>query len=176
MRGSISPERGRQLRLHGRLREMNLPFLAECLFEEFLGRNYEGMAWRSGGYLALYDAMYSHGNGVAPRLILLMQVGEVEVPEKYARYAALAIEKAVRLASNHKHLTSFESRCEAEDKWPGAVRLKTRDYDLILSFSGATAIVDEAFAVELFGRMPGFGGGNLAQQIKAITGNTLLAA
>lgn len=85
--------------------------------------------------------MWSPAVGVA--------VGKV-APEKMAKYARLAQEKAERLAANPEHIASFQTRDEtdpANPKYPGAVRM---DLDhIIISCSGFDWKFDEMVGIEI---------------------------
>ncbi len=94
---------------------------------------------RLGGYCCLTDQ--------AGRLLGERPVGRVlELPsEKCVKYARFAPEKCVRLAQNPGHLSSMQSRCEAEEKYGGSIR----GTELIYGFSGLPEKWDEACMLAL---------------------------
>ena len=71
---------------------------------------------------------------------ITVSIGEVFAIEKAQKYWELCQEKATRLVSNPRHVSSWQSQNESEGKYAGAVRVR----DLILSFSGFPALWDEA--------------------------------
>jgi hypothetical protein len=91
-------------------------------------------AWkdREGGCFCLADAV-----GGFPYAVVF--IGSMLV-EKSQKYLALSQEKALRLALNPNHRSSWESRDPDKQKWAGAVRVG----DLIFSFSGLPDLGDEA--------------------------------
>lgn len=85
------------------------------------------------GYLAVYNCLSNIG------FLLICQIG-VNPIDKREKRLALCQEKARRLALNHKHNSSFQSRNPEEARFAGAIRAGT----LILSFSGLPELDDEA--------------------------------
>ena len=65
--------------------------------------------------------------------------------EKEDKYRAFSAEKALRLSLHDDHVSSFQSRNEANDQWPGAVR-RDKEED-IFSFSGLPWKADEALVL-----------------------------
>ena len=93
-----------------------------------------GNSDKKGGYFCVTDLKGS--------ILLVMLIGEV-AEEKIPRYSKVCIEKAQWLASHADHVSSWQSRNEAEDKWGGAIKTK----DFIFSFSGLPEMWDEACMV-----------------------------
>jgi hypothetical protein len=92
---------------------------------------------RCGGYCKIYDCNSS-------QLIGSYRVGLIP-PEKELRYNTLSTEKAVRLLAHPEHSSSWQSRDDAADKKPGAIR----GHRCIYSFSGLPWEGDEAFMLHL---------------------------
>lgn len=88
---------------------------------------------KKGGYFCLADMQ----TGIPE---LLVMYGDPENPAGKAKYFSFAQEKAMRLAQNKHHKSSFESRIPENSKWGGAIR----GHQYIYSFSGFPEIVDEA--------------------------------
>jgi hypothetical protein len=92
---------------------------------------------RRGGYCKIYDTNTT-------QLIGAYTVGFVP-PAKQLRYDTLSTEKALRLLAHPEHSSSWQSRDEAADKKPGAIR----GYRCIYSFSGLPWEGDEALMLHL---------------------------
>lgn len=95
---------------------------------------------KTGGYFCLLDLRTG-------AILTTTIIGSVP-PEKTLRYKWLAEEKALRLYRFHtlidcRHVASYQSRNEPDDKWGGAV-LGDR---FIYSFSGFPEIYDEAISL-----------------------------
>jgi hypothetical protein len=91
---------------------------------------------RKGGYLCVADQ-----NG---RPLLILAFGQVN-EEKLPKYLEFCQEKALRLASHPEHISSWQSRNEAESRYGGAVRGKR----YIFSFSGLPEKLDEVMTISL---------------------------
>lgn len=91
---------------------------------------------RRGGYLCVAE-----GDTGNPHFTVL--VGGSVSQEKLPKYYRLAHEKAVRLARNPKHISSFQSR-DGKERFGGAVRTLN---GWILSFSGFPELIDEALVL-----------------------------
>lgn len=101
---------------------------------------------RLGGYVCLADQ--------AGRLLGERPVGRIlelslDKLDKCVKYARFAPEKCVRLAQNPGHLSSMQSRCEAEEKYGGSIR----GTELIYGFSGLPEKWDEACMLALAHRL-----------------------
>jgi len=88
-----------------------------------------------GGYFCLADTV----NG---RPWFICSFG-IMLEEKWPRYLHFAQEKALRLAVNPSHESSWQSRNEEEEQWGGAIRAG----QYILSFSGLPEKWDEALCL-----------------------------
>lgn len=105
--------------------------VAEC----FTGPYYRGQdrsKWDNhfGGCFCLMD-------NATGKIILLAFIGD-PAESKWDKYAKLAQEKAIRLFKHPKDQTSFDSRDDEKERYPGAVRGK----QYIYSFSGFPAYGD----------------------------------
>lgn len=60
-------------------------------------------------------------------------------------YKQNAYEKIIRLSYHEGDISSFQSRNPAEGRWGGAIRLK----GIVLSFSGLTELLDEAYLLSI---------------------------
>ena len=90
-----------------------------------------------GGYLCVADLTSGF-----PLLIQL--IGSARL-DKMSKYFELCQEKALRLAQNPKHMTSWESRDETQNMYGGAIRQAEK----IISFSGLTEEADEALSLRV---------------------------
>lgn len=102
----------------------------------------------TGCYIAVWRGVEEHG-GVLWFPAVGIAVGDVS-PEKMAKYACLAQEKAERLAANPEHIASFQTWDEsdpANPKYPGAVRMNL-DH-IIISCSGFAWKFDEMAGIEI---------------------------
>ena len=96
---------------------------------------------RRGGYFCLMPRE-RRGHSVGTP-ILVIQVGEVDDPEKRHKYYKFAVEKAGRLhayADTDSHKSSWQSRHPSTDRWGGAILTNK----WIFSFSGLPELADEA--------------------------------
>lgn len=96
---------------------------------------------RTGGYFTVYRG---HTSDNTSYKMFGRLVGTVP-KEKEDRYRAFSAEKALRLSLHNDHVSSFQSRDETNNKWPGAVR-KDKESD-IFSFSGLPWKADEALVL-----------------------------
>lgn len=87
---------------------------------------------KKGGYLCI-----ATHNGTIETIAL---IGTVSDPAKAKKYFDFCQEKALRLASNRDHVSSWESKDRARDLRGGAIRCR----DHILSFAGLPELWDEA--------------------------------
>lgn len=101
------------------------------LFQEV--RKLHDREWH-GGYCCVADAK----TGLP---FAIVGVGDAP-PEKWPKYLTLCQEKASRLASHPDHWSSTQSRDDDKGRYPGAIR--TDQADMLLSFSGLPATLDEA--------------------------------
>ncbi len=92
---------------------------------------------RDSGYFTLYDAASIKG---IPIIIFAVDVCP---PEKREQYFAYSQEKAVRLAQNSEHISSWQSRNPEKNCYGGAIRVGPAK-NLIMSFSGLPELADEA--------------------------------
>lgn len=97
----------------------------------------EVQATHSGGYYTRYHMNLSHRYYTMEGVVIGSVYAEKEV--KGRTYSA---EKPLRLSMCPGHVSSYQSRDEANGKWAGAIRLN--DDDDIDSFSGLTWKGDEA--------------------------------
>lgn len=72
------------------------------------------------------------------------QIGEIADPSKIKRYRAFAEEKPRRLASLPDHWSSFQSRNDQLERFPGAIRCSNK---IIIGFSGRPSLEDEAICL-----------------------------
>ncbi len=90
-----------------------------------------------GGYLCIADPHRGF-----PHLVL--GLGQV-MPEWVDEYLEFSLEKARRLALYSDHVCSAQSRNDAANQWPGAIRTKK----IIISFSGLPWEIDETYCLLL---------------------------
>lgn len=95
---------------------------------------------RKGGMFRLYR----QGGTNVPTLIFTSVHGE-PTEGKFERYWHFSEEKAYRLAGNaaNHHVSSFQSRDDDHEKFPGAIRAG----EYYLSFSGLPSLADEAICI-----------------------------
>lgn len=92
---------------------------------------------RTGGYFAIATP--------TGRILMVAQIGQIEESLRAETYLTCCMEKAIRLGLRREHLSSWQSRVEADAKYGGAIR--TAEY--ILSFSGLPEKWDEACMVKV---------------------------
>ena len=96
---------------------------------------------RQAGYFTLRDI-------ATGRVIFTIILGDVP-KEKQEKYLQLSLEKGDRLyknyKSNFKNFSSWQTRNPDKDLWGGAIRAGK----YVLSFSGLSELLDEAFVLEV---------------------------
>lgn len=93
---------------------------------------------RFGGYLTILDAKDG-------KVLLVLACGEIP-NDKMEKYLNLSMEKALRVFADKEHKTSWDTRDEANAKYPGAIK----GVEAIYSFSGHQPDVDEASSISIF--------------------------
>ena len=78
--------------------------------------------------------------------ILVGLMGDPSPPKKVREYWDFSQEKPRRLSRHPEHVSSFQSRNDAEEQYPGAIR----GYDVLGGFSGLPWKAEEGFVIALF--------------------------
>lgn len=116
--------------------------VAETMLEWIINTfSREIVSWptdRKGVYLCLADS-----SGFP---LVISAIGEVP-EDKRQRYFDLCQEKALRLANNANHLSSYQTRNPEKDLWGGAIRCQ--EEGLIISCSGLPELADESLVMAI---------------------------
>lgn len=109
---------------------------------------------RTGCCLAIWD---DNRDAIMEAPDVVMMIGTVSDPEKWAKYLRLCIEKGARLFSNTGDITSSQSANEDEEKYGGSIRVLTaqgRRYRV--SVSGLRkGIADETVGILIVDQLEG---------------------